>query len=183
MDYAMSLKRKDIVRSGWQRVIRRTDKYYLYDDRIVGYLRMLEVTTPLYKNYRYEAICIADTNYTWFQIGLKDKHYWITAMYDNHDTLVQIYFDVSNYNYVSYDAYFEDLYLDVVLLPNNEIYILDEDELEEAYINHDITDEQYILAKNTCEEIVDMCTKNSCGIINYVNEEYRKLKEDVYENY
>ena len=179
----MEIKRKDIVRSDWDRVIKRTDKYHIYNDRVVGYLRMLEVTTPLYVSYKEKKLCIANANYTWFQIGVKDKHYWITAVYDDKDELLQIYFDVTNYNHVDNPVYFEDLYLDVVLLPNNEIYILDEDELEEAYAHKEINDEQLILAKNTCKEIVDMCTRESYGIIKYVNEEYRKLKEDEYENY
>lgn len=35
--------------------------------------------------------------------------------------------------------YFDDLYLDVVLLPSGDMYLLDEDELEEAYANGNIS--------------------------------------------
>ena len=50
--------------------------------------------------------------------------------------------------------YFDDLYLDVVLLPNGKMYVLDEDELEDAYKSGDVTKEEYELAWYTTKWII-----------------------------
>ena len=55
--------------------------------------------------------------------------------------------------------YFDDLYLDVVLLPNGKMYILDEDELEDAYKSGDVTKE-YELAW-VHYKVDYSCNKNS----------------------
>ena len=69
--------------------------------------------------------------------------------------------------------YFDDLYLDVVLLPNGEIYVLDEDELEDAYKIGDITKEEYELAWHTTKWII-----TAIKIMNFIGFQYwmKKLK-------
>ena len=78
-------------------------------------------------------------------------------MLDNQKQLVQYYIDVTKRVKKIDDRglpYFDDLYLDVVLLPNGEVYVLDEDELEDAYKIGDVTKEEYELAWNTTKWII-----------------------------
>ena len=69
------------------------------------------------------------------QYFISGKNFAITAMLDDQQKLVQYYIDVAKEYEIDERGlpYFDDLYLDVVLLPNGEIYVLDEDELEDAY--------------------------------------------------
>ena len=50
--------------------------------------------------------------------------------------------------------YFDDLYLDVVLLSSGKVYVLDEEELEDAYKSGDVTKEEYELAWHTTKWIL-----------------------------
>ena len=44
-----------------------------------------------------------------------------------------------------------DLYIDFTMLPNQEIHILDEEELELAYQSNEIDKEDYLLAKEVAK--------------------------------
>ncbi len=71
---------------------------------------------------------------------------------------------------------FDDLYLDVVLLPNGKIYVLDEDELEDAYKSGDVTKEEYELAWYTTKWIIAAIKNNEFYWISILEEEIKKLK-------
>ena len=60
--------------------------------------------------------------------------------------------------------YYEDLYLDVIVKDDN-IYVLDEDELEKALNEKRITADQYKLAKNTVDSLI-LEIKQNKNIIN-----------------
>jgi hypothetical protein len=49
--------------------------------------------------------------------------------------------------------WFDDLYLDLVVYPDGEIFVDDRDELDEALRQKDITQEQYELALRTADEL------------------------------
>ncbi len=90
---------------------------------------------PSCKEYDGKEICIASDGYMWVQYFINGKNFAITAMLDDRHNLVQYYIDVTK-EYEIDDRglpYFDDLYLDVVLLPSGKVYVLDEEELEDAY--------------------------------------------------
>ena len=77
-------------------------------------------------------------------------------MLDDQKKLVQYYIDVAK-EYKIDDRglpYFDDLYLDVVLLSSGKVYVLDEEELEDAYKSGDVTKEEYELAWHTTKWIL-----------------------------
>lgn len=51
--------------------------------------------------------------------------------------------------------YFDDLYLDLVVYPTGMIKVDDMDELEEALAREEITEEQFNLAINTSNKLID----------------------------
>lgn len=70
-------------------------------------------------------------------------------MYNQNKEIIEWYFDISkeigSENGVSYE---DDLYLDVVVNPDGEIILLDEDELKEALDRLEISKEDYDMAYN-----------------------------------
>ena len=73
--------------------------------------------------------------------------------------------------------YYDDLYLDIVALPNNEVFLLDELELEKALKSKDITEKEYTLAK----EQVDIILDNVLDDIERLESESRELLKIVRE--
>ena len=63
--------------------------------------------------------------------------------------------------------YFDDLYLDLVVYPNGTIIEDDMDELEEALLMKDISEEQYDLAINTSILLKEGILKNIETFISY----------------
>ena len=105
-------------------------------------LKMRRVSGPLFVSYGDLSMKIADDNYSWLQIALKDQYFWITAMFDEKDELLSIYIDMTDGNQTDLDdPKFADMYLDYVVL-DDMVLELDRDELEDAYANGDITQMQ-----------------------------------------
>lgn len=135
------------------------DYKYIEEENFKGYisyLKLKEVEKNWYvpRDFR-EPDCIQAKNYVWLSIYPIAKNYGITAMFNDKSEIVEWYFDITNSTGIEENVpYIEDLYLDVVITNQDEIIILDEDELEDAYSNNDITKEQYNLAQNQKEELV-----------------------------
>lgn len=157
----MPVKRKYSDRANWRRV---TDKKFQvktvtepdFEGLVVLY-QIKQVRDPLWKEYGNKRFCVADAGYEWLQHFPKGAHYVVTSMYDNKGRLVQWYIDICRTQGVTDRGvpWFDDLYLDVVILPSGESYLLDEEELEEAYRERQITKEDYDLAWSEARRILD----------------------------
>jgi len=69
-------------------------------------------------------------------------------MFNNNKEIVQWYFDITKQHGVDNRGipFFDDLYLDVIVLPSSEILLLDEDELKEALDKEELIKDEYYLA-------------------------------------
>ncbi|PGT18816.1 DUF402 domain-containing protein [Bacillus cereus] len=172
------MKRKYGDGSSWKRLIEKNYIVKQFKAGMLGILDIKKVREPSYKEYNGKELCIADDGYTWMQYFISGKNFAITAMLDDQQKLVQYYIDVAKEYEIDERGlpYFDDLYLDVVLLPNGEIYVLDEDELEDAYKSGDVTKEEYELAWYTTKWIIDAIKKSEFYWISILEEEIKKLK-------
>ena len=110
--------------------------------------------------------CIFDNNYTWLEIYPMDKNYCITVMYDEKGIIKEWYFDIVVANGIEDGVpYEDDLYLDVVIVPDGRIHILDEDELKDALDNNIINKKQFKLAYNTSNYIIKRYSNNLGDLI------------------
>lgn len=122
-------------------------------------------------------LCIAANGYQWLELVPEDGHFAITAMF--HDgILFEQYTDITLRNEVAEngDAVFYDLLLDVVVLSDGTPRILDREELEEALSGGVITREEYDLALNTADQVVDFFTSHK-ALIEQKLFEYKALFE------
>ncbi len=77
---------------------------------------------------------------------------------DEKGNILEYYFDISRQNVFDEEAripYYDDLYLDVGVDHENNILVMDEDELEQALSENQITKGEYDLAQNTCNKLVE----------------------------
>ena len=99
--------------------------------------------------------CILDKGYKYLEVLPDNSNYVITGIYDDKCNIVEWYIDiVKGISEENGRIYFDDLYLDIILIHNREIDIADEDELEIALKEKDITEEDYKLVLKTKEEIL-----------------------------
>ena len=154
------MSRKDMRRTDWRRV---TERDYVCRpiemggrSGVAGLLTIRALTAPLTVAYPCGPVKIADTGYAWLQIALRDTRYWLTAMFDDQERLIQMYFDITDGNHFSDpdNPWFEDMYLDICAAPDGGLYVLDEDELEEALRQGAVSAEQYARAKTDCAALL-----------------------------
>lgn len=108
-----------------------------------------------------EKRCILDENYTWVGIYPEHENYCITAIYDENKNIKEWYFDISKHNGIENGIpYEDDLYLDIVILPDGRVNILDEDELIQAYHDKNITKKDYELAYKVKDKIINEFANN-----------------------
>jgi len=101
--------------------------------------------TKIKEKYCLESgLCIQDTDYKWLEFYDYNSRIRLTAIYNDKNEIVEWYFDIARClgkeNGVPYE---DDLYLDVVLTPDGEVVLLDEDEFQEAFERYEMTQEEF----------------------------------------
>ena len=178
----MSLSRKSMSRSHWPRVVDKDYTHIMIDGPLckgaAGLIRINEIDQPATKMYDNIPVKIIDKGYYWLQIGPENQNYWITIMYNELEEVVQYYFDITDTNTIldNGESWFDDLMLDIVVLPDGKRFLLDEDELYQALIDHIITREQYDKAYLTANKIMDELDTNIDSLKAVCNTYFHVLK-------
>lgn len=148
-------------RPNWSRVIEKRFNFdYIDDGDFKGFLSIIcidKAREPLVLDASENRLCLLDDGYIWTQHFPNDSNYALITMFNKEQEVVEWYFDICNGNKVNDNGipYYDDLYLDVVVLPSREIILLDEDELDDAFKNNEISKEEYDLAHYEAEKLID----------------------------
>lgn len=136
--------------------------YYINDEEFTGNISVLKINKVKEKwLVDVEDRCILNNYFIWIEVYPEGKNYCITVMCDENKNIVEWYFDICKQNGIEDGVPFEDdLYLDVVIVPDGRLHILDEDELIEAYNNKFITKEELQIAYKTKDEILEKYETN-----------------------
>lgn len=149
-------------RPNWSRITEKRFNFdYIDDGDFRGFLSIIcidKVREPLVLDTLEDKLCLVDDGYIWIQHFPIDSNYALTTMFNKEQEVVEWYFDICNGNKVNDLGipYYDDLYLDVVVLPSGEIKLLDEDELNDAFKNNEISKEEYDLAHYEAEKLIDI---------------------------
>ncbi len=181
------LEKKDINKYDWKRILKRCDMScdIIKNNEVIGVAKLIhiiKVTKPLSKKYENgKDIKVVDDGYYWLQIGLKDVNYWITSMYDSKGSLIQYYIDITYKNVIASkkEAFFYDLFLDIVLLKNGRVFLLDEDELNDALNSKKITKKQFELASNEAKKILNSIRQNEYRLNQFCFKYFKILKNNL----
>ena len=182
----MDIKIKHIDKRNWERVLKKDCTWMDIQKRVgVAYLiHIQEVTEPLILPCFGQNVKLADVGYYWLQLAFKDENFWLTVMYNEKGEFVQYYFDVTRKNFInSKESYFEDLYLDVVVHEGDKIEVLDLDELNEALLEQNISQQEYDFAWSETKKIMDNILKHrdECDklCLRYFNILRKKLGREI----
>lgn len=165
------LKRKHADRSDWKRVTRRIYRQgYIEFKDFTGYialLSVLEVSAPLFVDVNGQRICIVDNGYDWLQQIPDHGSHALTTIFDRSGRIVQWYIDICLRTGVDERnvPWFDDLFLDVVLLPSGDLTIKDATELEEARLAGEVGITEYEQAWAEANRIVTAIKSNRFRLI------------------
>lgn len=135
----------------------------------IGLIEIKEVDEIQIWKFNGEDIVVCDKGVRWLSILPQNNFYCITAMMDEKNNILLWYIDMIAEQGTDPDGipYFDDLYLDLIVYPNGTVVVDDMDELEEALSQKDITQEQFNLAINTCNELKNGMLHNITLFIEY----------------
>ena len=121
---------------------------------VVCAVKLQNVARPKYIENGSEKLCIIDNGYSLIEAYPDNGKYALTIMFDDHGKLIEWYFDIAKTVGIENGIPFEDdMYLDMVIMPNGKKIILDEDELLEARNEGIISQEEMDSAYNTLREL------------------------------
>ncbi|MEM7030406.1 MAG: DUF402 domain-containing protein [Chloroflexota bacterium] len=156
------MKRRRADRPDWERIMKR--RFFMDDldsDIFTGVITLLcldQVQAPSWKPFGDRQFKIIDDGFSWLQHYPIGSNYIMTTMFNEHGQIVQHYIDICTRHGLDSDGvpWFEDLYLDIKVLPTGEYLLMDQSELETAYQANHITQLDYDLAWQTANGLIDL---------------------------
>ena len=128
-----------------------------------------------------ESDLIIDNNYKILTFFPETGSYCFSAMYNNNCKILQWYFDIlkGNCKYNLGIPYGEDMYLDIVALPNGEFYTLDENELEDALSKKLITKKDFTNAYASINRVEYLLRTNFNKLKDFTEHSFKILIKEL----
>ena len=172
----MVIKRADFP---MQYVDKKKFKYmYIDDEDFKGYLGQIHIIKANQppKELGEDYIERANSGCKWLEFYPENSNVAMTVAFNDENKILNWYFDIINKIGIENDnPYFEDLYLDITLTPQNKMELLDEEELEEALKSGDVSKEQYDLAYKTAKELMNKIDGKQEKLIKFSNKYFDKI--------
>ena len=175
------MKKKYADRATWTRVLKRRDNLsYVENEKFSGYISVIyieKVKRPLVKVLHGEEVKLVDNGYTWVIFMPDNLMYSLTMMINDKNEIVQWYFDICKSYKISESGvpFFEDLYLDIVVLPSNKTILLDEDELSHAFKTGQISDEEYSEANRQADLLIKEIKNGTNTLLKFSKEYFESM--------
>ena len=151
---------------------------YIDEEEFKGYLGQIHIIKANQppKELGEDYIERANSGCKWLEFYPENSNVAMTVAYNHENKILNWYFDIINKIGIENDnPYFEDLYLDVTLTPQNKMELLDEEELEDALKTNDVTKEQYDLAYKTAKELMKKIDGKQNELIKFSNKYFDKI--------
>ena len=168
---ALAVKRRTADRAEWKRVLRKD--FHCERRELGGFrghvatLSLHALTAPLYIDLAGEPLCIADDGYTWVQHFPEGAHHVLTTMWSASGALVQHYIDICRASWLDERGVpcFDDLFLDVSIIPGRTPLLLDVDELAAAHSAGVVTDAEVQLAWREARRVLAEVERGTFGLL------------------
>lgn len=177
--YWIGLKKRYADRFGRDRanyelkILRVKDDYFNGD---IYFYNFIEVKN---KMFIPNGKCLMDNNYKWLEFYDYSSKVKLTAFYDENNEIIEWYFDIARkigkQNGIPYE---DDLYLDVVVNPNGEIMLLDEDELKEAFDRFEVSKAEYDMAYKEAEQLMSKLKNNKEKLKEFTDKYLNQMLEE-----
>ena len=174
--YWISLKKRYANRYGFQDSTIYKKKS-IKSDEFTGDICYYKFKSVNRKIYIPCGTCIMDNDYEWLEFYDYNSKIKLSALYNQNKEIIEWYFDIAkvigNENGIPYE---DDLYLDVVVNPNGEIILLDEDELKEVLDRLEISKEDYDMAYNEANILMNKLKGNKGKLEDFTNKYLNEMR-------
>lgn len=168
--------------------LRGIDNYMLMqfeDEKLDCYSVIKKVNSidkPYISTHTGKDVCLLKEGYYMVEYLPKNGKYGVRVFLNEDKEPISYYIDIINDIGIDYEKglYYDDLFLDITIDKTNDdiVKVWDEDELQEALNENDITKEQYDSAYVTLKEL--LC--EIAGNINvYINNNHKQYIEEKFK--
>lgn len=165
MTYNMSRSdklRKKIISKTYLKDVNKYNLKICFDnnDYYIVSKKIIDISEPFILP---DGRCLINNGYYIIELLPIKENYAMRVFFNDKKERLEYYFDITKENgmdELSNIPYYDDLYLDVTVRDNN-IKILDEDELIDALNNKAITKEEYNLAIETKDKLIESIKSKS----------------------
>ncbi len=153
------MKRKRLTYDNWTCIRAKTFHACRFEGEDfcgqIALLQIAKVSKPQIWHVRKKKVTVCRNGFQWLSILPDCGGYCITAILNEKRRIVLWYLDMIDTHGLDTDGvpYFDDLYLDLIVLPDGTIYEDDRDELEDALKQGNITDRQFADALDTSRRL------------------------------
>ena len=178
------IKKRYADRRDWRRITQRHYVHEQVENEVfrghVTLLQLIEVASPLDVRYGDETIRIADAGYAWVQQFPSDAQHAVTSMFDATGQLVQTYIDICLRTGVEDGrVYWEDLFLDLIVMPSGQVLLVDVDELEAAREQGIVSEAEYALAWVEAKQLQKQLQDGSFPLVAHAEVMKQQLKQGI----
>lgn len=168
--------------------LRGVDNYILMqfeDENLDCYTVIKKVNSidkPYISTHTGKDVCLLREGYYILEYLPKNNNYGVRVFLNSQKKAVSYYIDIINDIGIDYEKglYYDDLFLDITIdkVNGDIVKVWDEDELQKALDENDITKEQYDIAYYTLRKLLDEIANNSNKYINnnhklYIEKNFR----------
>ena len=147
--------------------------YYDNEDYYLSVKKIFNTENPFILE---NGLCLIDNNYYIVEVLPKNENYAMRVYFNEKKERVEYYFDISLKNGLNEETkipYYDDLYIDITVTKEN-IEVLDEEELQEAFNTGKISESEYNLANETKNDLLKSIKNKSNKYMNLDLEKYLK---------
>ncbi len=145
--------------------------YFNLEDCYISVKKIIDIKKPFILS---NGLCVIDNNYYIMEVIPKNENYAMRVFFNNKKEILEYYFDVSLENGVDKEAgipYYDDLFIDVTKT-KDKVEVLDEDELEEALDNNEISITDFELANKIRDILLEQINNGNNQYMNMDLEQY-----------
>ena len=165
-------RRKYADRTRWVRVLERSFAAKRLEtpdfSGFVTRLGIVKVLEPLYVTSVGQRLCIADAGYTWLQHFPDNSRYCVTTVLNPAGEVVHFYIDIAAKTGVSEEnvPWWDDVYLDVLVVPGVGSEIIDEDDLESGLADGVVQEEDAERARAEAKRLKSLIDNGEFPLLN-----------------
>lgn len=160
------MKKKILSNTYLRDVSKYQIKFYLdEDDYYVSVKKLIKVEQKFIID---NGLCVIDDDFYILEIVPKNENYAMRLFLDNNKKPLEYYFDICKNNRLDEKSLipcYDDLYLDITYL-DGKIKILDQDELETALVNNEITKADYELVFVVKDKLLEEINNKTNKLMN-----------------
>lgn len=160
--------RKRLVTQKYLRdLIKYNLKVYISDEKdyYVTIKELIDIETPFILS---NGLLLMDNGFSIVEVIPKNENYAMRVFFNEKKELVEYYFDISLGNGLDEETklpYYDDAFLDVTIT-NGKIEICDEDELDNALSQGEMTEETYNYIKEIARKLIEEIKEKTNKYVN-----------------